>query len=88
MSNRGGKRENAGRPGLVDAETRQADLFGLAPKGYTSQALMNVVDSINNRMGQGTVRLASEGFIKTWSMRREKKSRNYTTDWEELVCVE
>ena len=74
--------------GLVDGETRQTDLFGLVHKGYTSQALMNVVDSINHRMGQGTVRLASEGFKKTWSMRRENKSRNYTTDWDELVCVE
>jgi DNA polymerase V len=73
---------------LVDAETRQSDLFGLVPKGYTSHALMNVVDSINNRMGQGTIRLASEGFIKTWSMRRESKSRNYTTDWNELLCVD
>ena len=73
--------------GLVNAETRQADLFGLVPKGYTSQALMNVVDSINNRMGQGTIKLASEGFIKTWSMRRENKSQNYTTDWNDLVCV-
>ena len=86
---RGYKYQKAGvmLSGLVDAETRQADLFGLVPKGYTSQALMNVVDSINNRMGKGTIRLASEGFKKTWSMRREKKSRNYTTDWDELICV-
>ena len=87
---RGYKYQKAGvmLSGLVDAETRQTDLFGLVPKGYTSQALMNVVDSINHRMGQGTVRLASEGFKKPWSMRRENKSRNYTTDWDELVCVE
>ncbi|WP_081274782.1 DUF4113 domain-containing protein [Streptobacillus moniliformis] len=39
-------------------------------------------------MGQGTIKLASEGFKKTWSMRRENKSQNYTTSWDELLNVQ
>ena len=74
--------------GLVDAETWQGDLFGLVPKGYNSSKLMDVVDSINNRMGPGTIMLASEGFKKTWFMQRENKSQDYTTDWDDLICVE
>ena len=87
---RGYKYQKAGvmLSGLVDAETRQADLFGLVPKGYNSSKLMDVVDSINNRMGPGTIMLASEGFKKTWFMQRENKSQDYTTDWDDLICVE
>lgn len=73
--------------GLVDTETRQSDLFGLAPKSNTAR-LMEVVDSINDRMGQGTIHLASEGIRKSWSMRRERKSQNYTTEWDELITAE
>lgn len=48
----------------------------------------DVIDGVNDRMGRGTIRLASEGFKKTLSMRRENKSHNYTTDWDKLICVE
>lgn len=87
---RGYKYQKAGvmLSGLVDAETRQADLFGLVPNGYKSQKVMEVVDEINNRMGTGTIKLASQGIRQNWLMRREKMSRSYTTDWDELVCVE
>lgn len=88
---RGYKYQKAGvmLSGLMDAdaETRQADLFGLVQR-YHSNELMDVVDRINDRMGRGTIRLASEGFGKAWSMRRENKNQNYTTDWDELLCVQ
>ena len=48
---------------------------------------MGVIDAINARMGRGTIRLASEGITKNWLMRRGNKSQNYTTDWDELICV-
>ena len=73
--------------GLVSAQTRQTDLFGLLPKGYTSQELIEVVDQINNRMGNGTIRLTSEGLQQNWMMKREKMSQEYTTDWDELLSV-
>lgn len=72
---------------LVDTQTRQMDLFGLSPINNRNQ-LMEVVDNINNRMGKGTVRLASQGIKQSWSMRRENVSQNYTTDWNELLCVQ
>ena len=73
--------------GLVDAQTRQADLFGLLPKGYTSQELIEVMDKINNRMGGGTIRLTSEGIQQNWMMKRERISQEFTTDWDELLSV-
>ncbi|WP_277267585.1 Y-family DNA polymerase [Nitrosomonas nitrosa] len=72
--------------GLVDAQTRQADLFGLSPISNKTK-VMDVIDAINVRMGRGTIRLASEGITKNWLMRRGNKSQNYTTDWDELICV-
>lgn len=71
---------------LVDAQTRQTDLFGLSPISNRTQ-LMEVIDNINDRMGKGTIRLASQGIKQSWSMRRENVSQNYTTDWDELLCI-
>ncbi|HLP81799.1 MAG TPA: DUF4113 domain-containing protein, partial [Nitrosomonas sp.] len=73
--------------GLVNAQTKQADLFGLLPKGYTSQELIAVMDKINNRMGGGTIRLTSEGIQQNWMMKRERISQEFTTDWDELLSV-
>lgn len=72
--------------GLVDEQTRQADLFGLSPISNKTQ-LMETIDNINDRMGKGTIRLASQGIQQRWLMRREKKSQNFTTEWEELLTV-
>jgi DNA polymerase V len=70
----------------VDTQARQADLFGLSPISNKIE-VMGVIDAINARMGRGTIRLASEGITKNWLMRRGNKSQNYTTDWDELICV-
>ena len=49
--------------------------------------LMRVMDQINARMGRGTLKLASEGFKQPWKMKQGNKSPNYTTYWDELICV-
>ncbi|PXW84914.1 DNA polymerase V [Nitrosomonas sp. Nm84] len=86
---RGYKYQKAGvmLSNLVDAQTRQMDLFGLSPISNRAQ-LMEVIDNINDRMGKGTIRLASQGIKQSWSMRRENVSQNYTTDWDELLCIQ
>ena len=50
-------------------------------------ARLAVLDQINARWGQGTLRLAREGFQKPWAMRRTRCSPAYTTRWEELPIV-
>ncbi len=72
-------------------------LMGLQPKGSIqptlfddpveqarSDNLMQVMDAINHKMGQGSVGIAASGIGQRWAMRRERKSPNYTTDWNEL----
>lgn len=52
-----------------------------------SEKLMGVLDSINERYGRGSLRIAAEGVDKTWQMRRGNLSPGYTTDWCGLPVV-
>ena len=51
----------------------------------SSDSIMNTLDRINERYGSSTIRLASEGVEKSWSMRRESVSPCYTTRFDDLV---
>ncbi len=53
----------------------------------SSESIMNTLDRINERYGSSTIRLASEGVDKSWSMRRESVSPCYTTRFDDLVEV-
>lgn len=68
---------------LVDSAVQQTDLFA-DRDSPRSERLMGVLDSLNRRFGSGTAVLASSGLSRTWAMRSDMKSRNYTTRWEEL----
>ncbi|MES2546522.1 MAG: DUF4113 domain-containing protein [Pseudomonadota bacterium] len=45
---------------------------------------METIDKINLKFPNNNIKLASEGIKKSWSMRRDLKSPNYTTDWNDL----
>lgn len=72
---------------LVSRQYRQIDLSGSIDTDAKSSQLMCVIDQINARMGRGTLKLASEGFKQPWKMKQGNKSPNYTTCWDELICV-
>ena len=65
-----------------------ATLFDDVEAESKSSNLMQVIDTINARMGKGTVGSAAAGIRKPWKMRRERKSPSYTTNWEELPVVQ
>jgi DNA polymerase V len=70
--------------GLQPKGTIQANLFE-GPTGHTKSAkLMEVMDTINKRMGKGSLTIAASGTNQRWAMRRERKSPSYTTEWNEL----
>lgn len=50
-----------------------------------TDALMQVMDSINTRMGKHTLKLAGEGFNPHWAMKRNRHSSAYTTDITQLA---
>ena len=49
--------------------------------------LMRSIDSIDNKYGLYKVRLASQDQKRIWKMKRQKLSRNYTTEIDEVLIV-
>ncbi len=66
---------------LTDATNQQGSLFGTH---QDNGQLMAVMDRINAMWGRGTLRSAATGVAKTWAMKREKMSPQYTTHWGQL----
>ena len=56
----------------------------LEPAQSTDTKLMDTLDGLNKRFGRGTVKVSTEGAYRSWQMKQERKSPNYTTQWESL----
>lgn len=69
---------------LCSETTAQLTLFGSNPKAARLDAL---VDKVNRQYGTNTLRYGSMGFQQKWRMRQERKSRGFTTRWEELLVA-
>ena len=52
-----------------------------------SESMMKTIDKINYKYGASTIKLASEGIEKKWSMKRDNVSQCYTTRFDELLEV-
>jgi len=74
---------------LVTAETQQQDMFQSIACQEKSERLMHALDSVNQKMGRATLKLASEGVQsnQAWRMKQELKSPGYTTCWDGLLKV-
>ena len=70
---------------LSSAGKRQYTLFKDAAAGSRSLLLMQVLDTINRKMGKDTLFLASSGIRQAWRMKQGNRSPCYTTNWEELA---
>lgn len=70
--------------GLQPKHAVQTSLFDDVAEQERSGRLMGVMDSINRCMGKGSMTIAASGTDRRWAMRRNSKSPNYTTDWNEL----
>jgi len=77
--------------GLQPKGTIQASLFDDPAEQAKSGNMMRVMDAINRKMGQGSLTIAASGAAsgidRRWAMRRDSKSPNYTTEWNELPVV-
>ena len=52
--------------------------------------LMATLDGLNQRYGQGTLRWAAAGTPSRpagWGMKQERRTPQYTTDWQEMPVV-
>jgi len=70
---------------LIPGDQVQMSLF--EERDDQHNHLQAVVDQLNKKLGQNTVRYASMGMRQTWRMRQQRKSPCYTTQWDELLVV-
>lgn len=73
--------------GAIALESRrfqQPDLF-LADN--SNPKLMNCLDTINNRYGQGALTLAAQGQSDAWQMKRHFLSPQYTSNWRDIPKI-
>lgn len=50
--------------------------------------VMDVIDTVNTKMGKETLRFAVQEGGRKWKMRQEKLSPQYTTKWEDLMTID
>ena len=71
---------------LSDGSIKQGELdLDTGVKDRTH--LMTAMDALNRRYGRGTVALASAGTLgprRTWTMRQDRKTPDYTTCWHSM----
>lgn len=70
---------------LQSKQYQQPDLFLL---NNANPELMNCLDSINNRYGQGALTIGAQGQEEQWQMKREFLSPQYTTHWLDLPKIQ
>ena len=71
---------------LTEEGTGQPDLFDTRDTVRRRQ-LMQTVDAINRRMGRDTVFYAGSGIHRDWAAAASRKSRQFTTDWRQVMRV-
>lgn len=71
--------------GLIPENEVQLNFF----KSYDDRnnKLSQVLDNLNGYYGKGTIRMASEGLIKKWDMRRNFLTPDYTNSWDDIIKV-
>ena len=68
---------------FTDSYGYQTDLFNDNYDSKESEILMSVIDFINLRE-IAKIGFGNQGYENTWRMKREMKSRRYTTKIEEI----
>lgn len=69
---------------LTSNKFYQADLF---TPDNTNPVLMQCLDKINNRYGQGSINIASAGQTEKWNMKRHFLSPQYTSNWQHIPKI-
>lgn len=75
--------------GLVDLIDRKHYQFDLLSNGQSTRtdALMQTMDTLNKRLGKGTLFLGAQGVSRPWYMRQQFTSPQYTTRWRDIPTV-
>ena len=71
---------------FVPDNALQTNLF-VAPADARRKKLMNVIDNMNAAYRNDILKFGTSGTQKNWKMRSERRSKRYTTRWQELCLV-
>jgi DNA polymerase V len=70
---------------IIAQDQKQLHLF--EEENPKHQKLMQVIDAMHQKMGARKIRLASQDLQRTWKMRQNYLSKNYTTDINDIMEV-
>lgn len=70
---------------ITPEESYQTNLFRNEDTRHKN--LMQAIDRINKKLGIRKIRLGSQDLQRTWKMKQERLSPNYTTRWNDLITV-
>ncbi|WKW47629.1 Y-family DNA polymerase [Myroides sp. JBRI-B21084] len=71
--------------GIAPENEKQFNLFEDEPVNH--RKIMNVMDKLNFKYGSKKIKLASQALDKTWKMRQDLLSPNYTTDINDILTI-
>ena len=71
---------------IIEDNAIQGNLFDTVDRDKQS-TLSKVVDEINMRNGQDTVRVAIQGYGNNWHIKNEYISKQYTTNIKDIIVV-
>lgn len=71
--------------GLKPTNLHQTRMF--ADENPKHQLLMQTLDVLNGKLGKGKIKLANQDIKKTWKMRQEHLSPQYTTNFNDIIKV-
>lgn len=70
---------------FTDEDTTQINIFENSDERH--KKLMQSIDKVNAMFGQQKIRLGSQDPKKTWKMKQEKLSPNYTTKLSDIIVI-
>jgi len=70
-----------------DEKLVQQDLFAPVYSDSPKQRLMKIMDGYNRTANSGQLFFAAEGAGKPWFMKQSRKSKRFTTRWDELLEI-
>ena len=66
-------------------DQKQLNLF--EEENPKHQRLMEVIDAVHKKVGQRKIRLGNQDLQRTWKMRQNHLSKNFTTDIKDIIEV-
>lgn len=71
--------------GICPENEKQFNIFEDEP--FNHRKVMSVIDKLNFKYGTTKLKLGSQALDKTWKMRQDQLSPNFTTNWNEILEI-